>query len=176
MSSIEIITSLDESTDVDKIDEKEYNIIMDSTNKKIYSTRDISIFSNLSGYIKTCVEDVKGEDIYIPSYVDEDSLNIIINFINLYSKSSHYKLNLINNSFDINISKPVKMEETLKQEVGDEVFYFIKNLFARKIFNKILNVAMCLDVSILIEIICAKIALDIKYLSKREIEIYFQNQ
>ena len=110
----------------------------------------------------------------IPSSVDEESLKIITDFIEVYSKSNQYKFNEVTNEFNIDISKPIRNEDKLREQIGTENYSYIRNqIFSRRIFKKILNAAMCLDVPILIEMICAKIAIDIKYLTKIEIDNYF---
>ena len=50
---------------------------------------------------------------------------------------------------------------------------FSENLFYQKLFLSVINTAMCLDITILFDIICAKIALDIKYMTRSEMNDYF---
>ena len=175
MSQINQINSLDASDNV--VENKSYNILLSSENKIVKTISNISPYYNLSNYIKIFIDDVKdGENnIIIPSFVDEESMHIIINFIETYSKTTQYKFNEVSNEFKIEISKPVKSEEKLIEQVGNENYNYLRTIFARRIFKKILDVAMCLDIPILIEMICAKIAVDIKYLTRIEINNYFND-
>jgi len=175
MSHLNQISSLDASDNV--FENKSYNILLSSENKIVKTISNISPYYNLSNYIKIFIDDVKdGENnIIIPSFVDEDSMHIIINFIETYSKTTQYKFNEVSNEFKIEISKPIKSEEKLIEQVGNENYNYLRTIFARRIFKKILDVAMCLDIPILIEMICAKIAVDIKYLTKIEINSYFND-
>ena len=175
MSQINQINSLDASDNV--VENKSYNILLSSENKIVKTISNISPYYNLSNYIKIFIDDVKdGENnIIIPSFVDEESMHIIINFIETYSKTTQYKFNEVSNEFKIEISKPVKSEEKLIEQVGNENYNYLRTIFARRIFKKILDVAMCLDIPILIEMICAKIAVDIKYLTRIEINNYFNH-
>lgn len=167
------VLSLDNKDDK----QKQYNFIIENSTGQLITIPiyDISPYYNLSNYIKIFIDDIKDTNILISNYIDIETLNTIINFISLYSKTEQYKINVVTDDFTINILKPVKDEVQLKQNIGNDLFYFIKNIFACKKINKILNIAMYLDIPILIEIICAKIAVDVKYLSKREIEKYFQD-
>lgn len=169
------ITSLDSSENV-IINNKSYSFLLSSENKIVKTISDITPYYNLSNYVKIFIDDIKDSNnvIIIPSFVDEESLNIIINFIEVYSKSNQYKFNEVTKDFKIEISKPVRSEEKLREQIGNENYSYIKNhIFSRHIFKKILNSAMCIDVPILIEMICAIIAIDIKYLTKIEIDNYF---
>jgi hypothetical protein len=165
--------------DMTKLDNnnQQYNFILEKSSEENQTIPipNISPYYNLSNYIKIFIDDIKDTNIIISNYIDIETMNIIINFVNLYSNTEQYKINFATDNFTINIVKPVKDEVQLKQDIGNELFYFIKNIFASKKANKILNAAIYLDIPILIEIICAKIAVDVKYLSKRETEAYFQN-
>lgn len=167
------ITSLDNSENI-IAPKKSYKIILNE-DKVITTVSDIAPYYNLSNYIKIFIDDIKDNDlIMIPDSVDEESLNIIIGFIEVYSKSNQYKINEATNEFKIEISKPIRNEDKLRDQIGTENYSYIRSqIFSRRIFKKILNAAMCLDVPILIEMICAKIAIDIKYLTKIEIDNYF---
>jgi hypothetical protein len=173
MSIQQEITSLDSDENIIET-KKSYNIILNE-DKVVKTITDITPYYNLSDYIKVFIDDVKDNDgIMIPSSVDEESLNIIIGFIEVYSNSNQYKINEVTNEFKIEISKPIRNEDKLREQIGNENYSYIRSqIFSRRIFKKILNAAMCLDVSILIEMICAKIAIDIKYLTKIEIDNYF---
>jgi hypothetical protein len=175
MSVPQEITSLDSSENI-IINNKSYSILLSSENKIVKTISDITPYYNLSNYVKIFIDDIKDADnvVIIPSFVDEESLNIIIEFIEVYSKSNQYKFNEVTNEFKIEISKPVRNEDKLREQIGIENYNYIKShIFSRRIFKKILNAAMCIDVPILIEMICAKIAIDIKYLTKIEIDNYF---
>lgn len=166
-------TSLDASENIIET-KKSYKIIVNE-DKVVKTISDIIPYYNLSDYIKVFIDDIKDNNlIMIPSSIDEESLNIIIGFIEVYSKSNQYKVNEAINEFKIEISKPIRNEDKLREQIGNENYSYIKSqIFSRRIFKKILNAAMCLDVPILIEMICAKIAIDIKYLTKVEIDNYF---
>lgn len=144
-------------------------------NKIVLDINDITPYYNLSNYIKIFIDDIKDTNILISNSIDEETMKHIISFVELYSKTEQYQVNLVTDDFTINIVKPVKDEIQLKQNIGNDLFYFLKNIFCMRKANKLLNAAMYLDIPILVEIICAKIAVDVKYLSKREIEVYFQN-
>lgn len=154
---------------------KSYYIFLSSGNKIIKTISDISPYCNLSEYIKIFVNDIKDNTIRIPNFVDEVSMNIIIDFIEIYSNTNQYKINEVSNDFNINIVKPVRSDEKLRDQIGTDNYNYINNIISRRIFKKILNAAMCLNIPILIEMICAKIAIDIKYLTKVEIENYFRD-
>lgn len=173
MLTTQEITSLDNSENI-IAPKKSYKIILNE-DKVIKTVSDITPYYNLSNYIKIFIDDIKDNDlIMIPDSVDEESLNIIIGFIEVYSKSNQYKINEVTNEFKIEISKPIRNEDKLREQIGTENYSYIRSqIFSRRIFKKILNAAMCLDVPILIEMICAKIAIDIKYLTKIEIDNYF---
>lgn len=175
MSNQQEITSLDSSENI-IAPKKSYKIFLSSENKIVKTISDITPYYNLSNYVKIFIDDIKDNEdvIIIPSFVDEESLNIIIEFIEVYSRSNQYKFNEVTNEFKIEISKPIRNEDKLREQIGTENYSYIKNkIFSRRIFKKVLNSAMCLDVAILIEMISAKIAIDIKYLTKIEIENYF---
>lgn len=172
MTTTQEINSLDTSENI--INSKK-SYFLSYENNIVKTISNITPYYNLSNYIKIFIDDIKDNDlIMIPSSVDEESLNIITDFIEVYSKSNQYKINEVTNEFKIEISKPIRNEEKLREQIGTENYSYIRSqIFSRRIFKKILNAAMCLDVPILIEMICAKIAIDIKYLTKVEIDNYF---
>ncbi len=172
MTTRQEINSLDASENI--INPKK-SYFLSYENNIVKTISNITPYYNLSNYIKIFIDDIKDNDlIMIPSSVDEESLNIITDFIEVYSKSNQYKINEVTNEFKIEISKPIRNEEKLREQIGTENYSYIRSqIFSRRIFKKILNAAMCLDVPILIEMICAKIAIDIKYLTKVEIDNYF---
>jgi len=167
--SQEVIEPLDQDF---KQPQENYQIYLESTQEVIYETSDIQPFINLSKYITIFVNDVKNNRILIPEYVDKNSMNMIIKFIEIYSNTTHYK----NNTFtEINIRKPVQNEFILREDITDDIFEYVREVLNMKKFKKFTNVCLLLDIPILVECISAFIALEIKYLTKKEISNYFDN-
>lgn len=155
--------------------EKEYKIYLDSkADKPFITTNDITAFYNLSGFVKMYKDSFKEDSIYLPEFVKTEDMQFIWDFVKRYEESFNYKLSLVNGDFNIIISKPILDEEQLRKEISNEIYFFVNKVFVNKTFSRILDVAMCLDLQVLIEIICAKIALDIKFLSKYQLQTYFK--
>lgn len=156
-------------------DDKEYKIYLGSkTDKPFIITKNITPFYNLSGFIKMYKDSFKEDSIYIPDFVKEEDMRFVWDFVMRYEESFNYKLSIVNGDFNINISKPVMDEEQLRKEISNEIYFFVNKVFVNRTFSRILDVAMCLDMQVLIEIICAKIALDIKFMPMYQLENYFR--
>ena len=153
-------------------EKKQYDIYLYDGKEPLYNINDITLYQNLSGYISVFVNDIKDQKIILPDFVKEREMNLIIEFIEAYSKTMNYKLNMLENKYKINIEKPVRDISTFKKEVGD-CYEVIEKIFSQKLFLSVINTAMCLDITILFDIICAKIALDIKYMTRSEMNDYF---
>ena len=155
--------------------EKEYKIYLGSkADKPFITTNDITAFYNLSGFVRMYKDSFQEDSIYLPEFVKTEDMQFIWDFIKRYEESFNYKLSLVNGDFNIIISKPILDEEQLRKEISNEIYFFVNKVFVNKTFSRILDVAMCLDLQVLIEIICAKIALDIKFLSKYQLQNYFK--
>lgn len=158
---------------LDKEEEKkEYYIHLHEEEEPLYHVKDITLYQNLSGYVSVFVNDIKDQKIILPEFVKRREMNLIIEFIESYSKTTNYKLNMVEDKYKINIEKPVRDLATFKKEVGD-CYEVIEKIFSQKLFLSVINTAMCLDITILFDIICAKIALDIKYMTRSEMNDYF---
>lgn len=153
-------------------EKKEYHIYLHDEEEPLYHINDITLYQNLSGYISVFVNDIKDQKIILPEFVKQREMNLIIEFIEAYSKTMNYKLNMVEDIYKINIEKPVRDLATFKKEVGD-CYEVIEKIFSQKLFLSVINTAMCLDITILFDIICAKIALDIKYMTRSEMNDYF---
>lgn len=167
------MTSLEEKTQGCN----EYLFYLNSDhNNPIHKTCEIEPYINLSEYIKIFVHDIKENNhIIFPGYVTEEYARYFINFVETFKQSETYKICEINDCFEINIQKPVQSDTGLWKDIGHELFSYTRDIINRKKFITMMNTAMCLNSPILAEALSAKIALDIKYLTKTEIEDYFKN-
>lgn len=159
-----------ESLDVNG--DTEYHFFLRDSKESFVSVKDIAPYKNLSGYISVFVNDIKDNNILLPSFVKEHEMKLIIDFVRSYENSNNYKLNQITGEYKIDIEKPLKDFNSLKKKLG-ECYSAIDSIFSQKMFLNVLNTCMCLDIPILTDIICAKIAADIKHMTRSEINDYF---
>jgi len=156
-------------------DDKEYKIYLGSkTDKPFIITKNINPLYNLSGFVKMYKDSFKEDSIYIPDFVKEEDMKFIWDFVVKYEESFNYRLGMVTEDFSINISKPIMDEEQLRKEISNEIYFFVNKVFVNRTFSRMLDVAMCLDIQVLIEIICAKIALDIKFMPMHQLQNYFR--
>jgi len=156
-------------------DNKEYKIYLGSkTDKPFITTKNITPLYNLSGFVKMYKDSFKEDSIYIPDFVKEEDMRFVWDFVMKYEESFNYRLATVTEDFSINISKPIMDEEQLRKEISNEIYFFVNKLFVNRTFSRMLDVAMCLDMQVLIEIICAKIALDIKFMPMHQLQTYFR--
>ena len=140
----------------------------------IHKTNDIEPYIKLSEYISVFVNDIKEDNkIIFPSFVTEEYAKYFITFVESFKMCEKYKILQVNNSFIIN--KPVSSDTELWKDLGHELYSFTRDIITKKKFISMMNTAKCLICSVLFESLCAKVALDIKYLTKTEIEHYFQD-
>lgn len=170
--------SLDEDDTIPNANKKEnddlYRIYLYNSNEPIYTIHDIDLYKNLSGYISVFTNDIKDKNIICPEFIEERELTLIIEFIEKYKDTMNYKINLVEDKYYIDLDRPVKDLASFKKQVGD-CYQVIEKIFFQKLFLSVINNAMCFDVPILVDILCAKIALDIKYMTKSEINDYFKD-
>ena len=164
------MTSLEEKN-------KEYLFYLSSDQTTpLYKTNDIEPYINLSEYINVFVNDIKEDNkIIFPGFVTEEYAKYFINFVESFKTCEKYKICQVKNSFNIEINKPVSSETDLWKDIGQELFSFTRDIITKKKFITMMNTSMCLISPVLFEALSAKVALDIKYLTKVEIEHYFQN-
>jgi len=157
-----------------KQDDELYHIYLYNSNEPIYTIYDIDLYKNLSGYVSVFIIDIKDKNIICPEFIEEKELKLIIEFIESYKNTMNYKINLVEDKYYIDLDKPVKDLSSFKKQVGD-CYQVIEKIFFQKLFLSVINNAMCFDVPILVDVLCAKIALDIKYMTKSEINDYFKD-
>jgi hypothetical protein len=173
MSQSQTNLNSDMSLEHTKTEEKNYELFLYNSTEPLFIVKDISAYVNLSGYISVFVNDIKDNKILLPDFVKEQEMKLIVEFIESYKDTTNYKFNEVTGEYKIDIEKPVKDLNSLKKKVGD-CYKVIETIFSKKMFLSVMNSCMCLDIPILTDIICAKIALDVKYMIRSEINEYFQ--
>lgn len=134
-------------------------ILKNSNFEMVITTKQVYTLYQISGLVKLYMNECFNSSIiYIPDYVSEESMNYIIEFCDIYIEFGEIFFPITDIKF--------------QNYVGEDIYVWLLFFKNKRLFN-LLNIANCLCVDSLIEIICMKIFLDIKDMSVSDAELYF---
>lgn len=140
----------------------EKNILVKNSSFEInINNRQANILSELSNVVKIFQNELQNDKIiYIPDYIKKESMLLIIDFCDMYNDTVG------------EIIKPIT-ENKFQDWVGEEIYIWFLLLKRKQLFD-LLNNANCLCMDELIEIICVRLALNIKEMTMDNLIEYLQ--